>query len=384
MHTCLIEPQPGTHAEATAAEARLLLGEGHQITMVMTDRTQKALDALPDGCRRVVVVEPKGIFRRGRLMLKLYRAVLSVRADFYHAHSSLRVMMLARIAAWLRSGRYFGDFNNIMLLARGRPTPADGPAPTTFDHAEHWQREMNENEKNRLEATLDIVPEDARSAADIGCGDGRITNRLAEKIPEVLGIDQAEAALEFLQPPVRAISGTSEKLPLEDQCVDLVIITEVIEHLPGEVLTRTLNELQRVARKYIIIGVPFEEQLATKDIICPHDHTRFNVNGHLHRFDRKRLGGLLKGFTLVRLIECGAPRRFYYHPLLRVIKQRLGGTWARLPYSICPTCSANLCPTDQRERNAISRWCDRKNAKSRERRNLGRSHVVALYERINP
>lgn len=380
-HVCLIEPRPGTPARSTIDEAKLLLNAGLSVTVIAGPHAAKTLEELPEACRRIVLPSIKGRLRHFHMARAYWRQARATRADYYHSHSTVWSMLLAAFVAEWCSADYYGDFNNIIIAAcdpPAEPSPAD-----TFEHEDHWQRDRSENEQQRIDATLAIIPDDAHSALDIGCGDGRITNLLARRMHEVTGLDRASAALKLLKPNVRAMQGTAEALPLSDSSVDLVLATEVIEHLPFSVFDASLHEMQRVARKYIVLGVPFEEQLKVKDLVCPRDGRRFNVNGHLHRFKRSSLRHLFERFRLLTIEECGAPEQFYIHPVLRWIKQRLGGTWARPPFCICPECGINLCPTELRERNVIARWCDEKNQKIREKRASGRSHVLALYERVD-
>jgi SAM-dependent methyltransferase len=393
MRVCLLETGGGTRAKATLAEAECLREAGAEVTILAADGSFAEIERGAPGCRVVPVQVPPGSgrLRRG---WALARAAFREGADAYHAHSSFALMAVTSLAARLRLRRFYGDFNNIVLMARGaggsaaacRPAApgASGAAEVRFDHADHWERELSGSEQSRVEATLRLVPGGIATALDVGCGDGRITNLLPARVPEVTGLDPAEGALRFLRPPVRPALGSADRLPFGDRSFDLVLTTEVIEHLPPDAFERALAEMRRVARRHIILGVPLDEQLATKDVVCPFDGCRFNVNGHRRSFSRARLAALLAGFRMTELEECGAPVRFYYHPALRWIKQRIGGTWARRPYSICPRCGRDLYATDVVERNAVARWCDTRNLAARARRRLGRSHAVALYERAGP
>src|SRR5262245_21812141 len=51
------------------------------------------------------------------------------------------------------------------------------------------------------QATLALIPPDARSILDVGCGDGTYTQQIKERFPgaEVTGFDPAEAAIQRAQ-----------------------------------------------------------------------------------------------------------------------------------------------------------------------------------------
>lgn len=67
----------------------------------------------------------------------------------------------------------------------------------------------------------------------------------------------------------------------EDNYVDNIVCTEVIEHVPDDVFA--LSELCRVARKRVIITVPFNEKI--KQSLCIHCGKYTPHSGHLHSYD---------------------------------------------------------------------------------------------------
>lgn len=71
----------------------------------------------------------------------------------------------------------------------------------------------------------------------------------------------------------------------EDQSIDTVVCTEVLEHVEDNDFA--ISELCRVAKKRIIISVPFEERLVNELCInCGH-HTPHS--GHLHSYSYSSL-----------------------------------------------------------------------------------------------
>jgi 2-polyprenyl-3-methyl-5-hydroxy-6-metoxy-1,4-benzoquinol methylase len=116
-----------------------------------------------------------------------------------------------------------------------------------------------------FEGTLEglFTRADPQSILDVGCGEGVLTERWAERLGEkpVIGLDlpdpklEAEWAtrgrenLEF-----RTFEGGD--LPFADGSFDLVAATEVLEHVPDP--ERTLAEMARVAARHLLISVPRE------------------------------------------------------------------------------------------------------------------------------
>lgn len=99
------------------------------------------------------------------------------------------------------------------------------------------------------------------SVLDAGCGEGFTLARLQkEKIGKVHeGIEYDETAIELgrkTYPKVYIRKGDIYKLPYKSNSFDLVICTEVLEHLENP--KKAYRELIRVSKKYILLSVPNE------------------------------------------------------------------------------------------------------------------------------
>lgn len=67
----------------------------------------------------------------------------------------------------------------------------------------------------------------------------------------------------------------------EDKSIDNVVCTEVLEHIPDHKFA--VSELTRVARKKVIITVPFRETI--QNALCIHCCKLTPYSGHLHSYD---------------------------------------------------------------------------------------------------
>lgn len=104
-------------------------------------------------------------------------------------------------------------------------------------------------------------PLQINSVLDVGCGEGFTLARLQkEKIgKEWEGIEPDETARELgkkLYPKVDIKSGDIYRLPYKSNSFDLVMATEVLEHLENP--KKAYRELLRVSKKYVLISVPNE------------------------------------------------------------------------------------------------------------------------------
>ncbi len=106
-----------------------------------------------------------------------------------------------------------------------------------------------------------LRPLEINSVLDVGCGEGFVLSKL--KIQGIgrffEGIDFSDKALELGRakfPQLSLKKGNIYKLPYENNFCDLVICTEVLEHL--ERPSQALNEIVRVSRRYSLFSVPNE------------------------------------------------------------------------------------------------------------------------------
>lgn len=100
-----------------------------------------------------------------------------------------------------------------------------------------------------------------KTVLDVGCGEGFTLERLRKQnIGEKLeGVDFLKTAIEIgkkAHPELHLKEGTIYDLPYKDKSFDLVICSEVLEHLEDP--KKALSELERVAKKHIVLSVPNE------------------------------------------------------------------------------------------------------------------------------
>ncbi len=119
-------------------------------------------------------------------------------------------------------------------------------------------------EKTRV--ILEMIPDGVRSVLDVGCGDGAITNVLAERY-DTTGVDRSTTALRHVT--TRAVRASAESLPFEDLSFDLVLASELLEHLPHAAFRAATSEMIRVSRGWLLVAVPNAEDLAASGGTAP-------------------------------------------------------------------------------------------------------------------
>ena len=91
---------------------------------------------------------------------------------------------------------------------------------------------------------------------------------------------------------VITILGDVASMDFCDNYFDLVLCAEVLEHIPPQLLETVCNEIIRVTCKYVIIGVPYKQDIRIGSTFCS---TCNNVNppwGHVNSFDEEIIRAL--------------------------------------------------------------------------------------------
>lgn len=195
---------------------------------------------------------------------------------------------------------------------------------------------LTEEEHRRIAATIALLPFGVATILDVGCGDGRLLHSLRSGTMSV-GVDCSPVSLRRLKAP--AVCADGQYLPFADRSFDLTLCCEVLEHLQHPMLLATVQELARVSRRYVLVTVPYQEELSALHLLCSACGAVFHIWGHLNSFSRRSLDRLFPGFWLIARRYCGTPPP-YRSPLVTWINQRLGDRWAEPDAgTICPRCA---------------------------------------------
>ncbi len=108
-----------------------------------------------------------------------------------------------------------------------------------------------------------------------------LTGELRKRFPCV-GMDLSFAAVaRVADPRCQADLG---KLPFDDSRFDAVVATEVLEHIPTRADDTALDEMVRTARKWVLVTVPYCEDLEDSQLICPQCRCRFHRDYHVRSY----------------------------------------------------------------------------------------------------
>lgn len=152
-----------------------------------------------------------------------------------------------------------------------------------------------------------IRPLQFESVLDVGCGQGSFLQELQSEFPHIkpFGIDISSSAVELARNRVPggrfSVLDITEKV--FDQKCDLVVCSEVLEHIPDDI--GALRNLRKITGKYLLISTPQGRmrQFETKV-------------GHVRNYAPGELVDKIEstGFAVVSMLQWGFP---FYSPLYR-------------------------------------------------------------------
>jgi len=206
---------------------------------------------------------------------------------------------------------------------------------------EVWDQALQPGQANLLQALCDFWPEGIASVLDVGCGDGKLSSRLAEfaSSARFVGLDSSAEALSRL--PFASVEGDATALPFADGAFDLVMTTDMLEHLPDAQENAAWQELFRVAADTVMVAVPFREDLQEAQTRCPACGHVYHVNWHQRSYDIPDLHRRLPaGWCIHATVLSGEPWSQMLPPDIHARRAWLGET-AGWELSVCPECSAN-------------------------------------------
>jgi SAM-dependent methyltransferase len=143
---------------------------------------------------------------------------------------------------------------------------------------------------------------------DVGCGESQVTKLMKDCFPgaDIFREDLSHTTLaEHTLPGVPGACADAYCLPHRDSSVDIVTLTEVLEHLRDP--KAALKEAMRVGRKGCVITVPHEPFWKLANIFrLAYVEDFGNTPGHLQHWGRRGLQRDLKEvFSRVDIIPAG-------------------------------------------------------------------------------
>lgn len=161
-------------------------------------------------------------------------------------------------------------------------------------------------EQQRIANISRLMPRDARSVLDAGASDGYISLILAKTFDSVVALDLIKPQVRHSR--IQSVEGDITSLSYPDRSFDMVLCTEVLEYLPTPLLRMACRELRRVARRYILVGVPYKQDLRIGRTTCHHCASKNPPWSHLHTFTEQRLYAMFPSMEVENVAYVGSHR----------------------------------------------------------------------------
>lgn len=215
--------------------------------------------------------------------------------------------------------------------------------------------DITEKEKKRIETLINLIPKEVNSIIEVGCGDGRLINCLKDKHDHLYGMDISEEIIKTVEVP--KIIGSIDDIPFKDNEFDLVICSEVLEHLPINIYEKSLSELERISDKYILISVPNDENIKVRRVECPECNCAFHPWRHLRSYKLDEMKNLFNKFNIHKSITF-IFEKDYPDFIIKSYKLycKLINRQQKLPETcICPQCGhSSIKKTSYKKKNPLS------------------------------
>jgi ubiquinone/menaquinone biosynthesis C-methylase UbiE len=167
-----------------------------------------------------------------------------------------------------------------------------------FDYFEERSGATAHDERRLREYIISEISIKKGRILDVGAGSAWVAEHFTKLGFEVISMDISLINLQKAKQKIpsnlhNCVSSDAFNLPYKSGSFDIVISSEVIEHVfnPEEFV----KELSRVVKKggSLIITTPYKEKLQYS--LCIHCNKKTPLHAHIHSFDEKILAGLFKG-----------------------------------------------------------------------------------------
>lgn len=166
-----------------------------------------------------------------------------------------------------------------------------------------------------------VLPKDSRTVLDVGCGEGFLL-RYLPPLTQYVGIDYNEVSLQLAEnsksqiPNYKQIQNIKFQkeniyhLSFADKSFDLITCLEVLEHLQN--YENALQEIRRVAKKYIILSTPHEPWFQLSNFLRGKYLMRLgNHPEHINKWNPGQFKKLISKYFIIKKEAYSFPWQIY-------------------------------------------------------------------------
>jgi len=192
---------------------------------------------------------------------------------------------------------------------------------------------------SRIENTILLLGDvKGKTILDLGCGTGEGSTLLRKLGARVICVDIAEYAISVCRTKgLDGVLAIAHRLPFSENSFDGVLFVDVIEHIPKDLVTKTLSEVKRVTKPYGKIAIHtmpnflLEKISMVYGLINKKHWRRWGLQGgHVNTYTPWRLEKEIRSAGLeilsfdIDTYPLSAPYASIFFPLSRVLRKLLG------------------------------------------------------------
>lgn len=176
----------------------------------------------------------------------------------------------------------------------------------TFDYFNDYNADhLVENERVH-QKILEFISSNDDVILDVGCGNAWLAKELLPKHKTIISMDIStknpkEAIKKFPSENHFAIVADAFHLPIKESSLDVVIASEIMEHVPNP--TDFVSSLYKVLKPdgKLIITTPYNEKILKS--LCVHCNQLTPHDAHLHSFNREKIKQILPSYITNYIVE---------------------------------------------------------------------------------
>jgi len=216
-----------------------------------------------------------------------------------------------------------------------------------------WKKSMNlmeyrkkPIEQQRINDIINIIPRGYSSVLDVGARYGYISKLLTSYFDHVIALDLEKPRFHIKK--VTPIEGDITHLEFPDNCFDVVVCTEVLEHIPSVFLRHACDEIARVAKYNIVIGVPYQQDICLGRTTCASCAKKNPPWAHVNSFSEEQLKRLFENINHISTNFVGTKRE-KTNALSVLLMDLAGNPWGTYAQEeACIHCGKKLIPFSHR------------------------------------
>ena len=213
-------------------------------------------------------------------------------------------------------------------------------------------------EQERINSLINIIPKGFSTLLDIGARDGYISNLLSPYFKKVTALDLEKPRT--AKENIITVKGDVTQMEFPDNSFDVILCTEVLEHISPKLVDKACNEIMRVAKNFVVIGVPYKQDTRYGRTTCYSCKGKNPPWGHVNSFNEDKLKKLFGPLFLESISFVGRGGWGKTNVFSVLLMDLAGNPWGAYDQEqFCLRCGKKLIPFLPDNRNVFQKVCSK-------------------------